>query len=120
VIKISVVPEQRRQLSLDYNLETKFENMVQTTLTTFPGVSFQEDQSWISAKTTTRRNSASAPSNFRSRTEDIASVVTNLLNQVLRELQYGAELGSLKKCVEVLAKDLKDWSSSGKKPASFV
>jgi hypothetical protein len=53
-MKIAIVPEQRSRLSFDYNLENKFEEIVRTT---FPAVSFAEDQSWGSDKSTTRKNS---------------------------------------------------------------
>ena len=46
---------------------------------------------------------ASIPSNFHTRTVEIASLTADLLNQILRDLHYGVELVKLKECAAALA-----------------
>jgi hypothetical protein len=46
---------------------------------------------------------ASVDSNFHTRTEGISPLVADLLNQLLRDLSYGADLNQLRQYVQILA-----------------
>jgi hypothetical protein len=41
--------------------------------------------------------------NFHTRTEELSTVVADLLNQILRDMQYGADLAQLKQHTQTLA-----------------